>query len=150
MIQKGDLAPDFALKGHDDREHRLSDYRGKKVVLAFYPLDFSPVCTKQHACMRDDFQAFLDSGAQVFGISIDSTWAHKAYAKEMGLEYPLLADFHPKGAVAEQYGVYNAERGNSIRATFIIGPDGKVTDVLRYEPGVVPETGPVLEALKST
>ena len=90
-----------------------------------------------------------EQGGGVLGISVDSVWAHKAWAKEMKLTYPLLADFHPKGAVAEAYGVYNAERGNSIRATFVIDAEGRVAEVLRYEPGVVPETRPVLEALKS-
>ena len=149
MIQKGNKAPDFVVKGSDDREHRLSDYRGKKVVLIFYPLDFSPTCTKQHACVREDYQAFAYANAVVFGISVDSVWTHKAWVKEMKLTYPLLADFHPKGAVAEAYGVYNPERGNSIRATFVIDAEGRVAEVFRYEPGVVPETRPVLEALKS-
>jgi peroxiredoxin len=143
------LAPDFTLKGSDDKEHKLSDMRGKKVVLIFYPLDFSPVCTKQHACVRDDLEAFKNAGAKVFGISVDSAWAHKAFAKEMGLDYPLLADFHPKGAVAEKYGVYLPEEGRCGRVTVIIGPDGKVADVLSYDIPTVPETAPVLAALKA-
>jgi peroxiredoxin len=150
VIRKGDLAPDFTLKGSDDKDHRLSDYRGRKVVLIFYPLDFSPVCTKQHACVREDFQSFAYADAVVLGISVDSIWTHKAWAKEMKLTYPLLADFHPKGAVAGAYGVYNADRGNSTRATFVIDPEGRVSEVFHYEPGVVPETAPVLEALKTS
>src|SRR5262249_9402373 len=96
MLKKGDLAPDFTLKGHDDKEYTLSNYRGRKVVLIFYPFDFSPVCTKEHACVRDDLKGFQNAGAQVFGISVDSGWSHKAFAKEMGLGYPLLSDFNPR------------------------------------------------------
>lgn len=148
MIRKGDPAPEFTLKGHDDKDYRLSDYRGQKVVLIFYPLDFSPVCTQEHACVRDDLKAFRNSGATVFGISVDSVWAHKAFAREMGLSYPLLADFHPRGAVAEKYGVYLPDHGISGRVTIIVGPDGRVADVMSYDIPTVPETAPVLKALQ--
>lgn len=149
MIQKGAVAPDFTLKGHDDKEYTLSGFRGKKVVLIFYPLDFSPVCTKQHACMRDDLKAFRNADAQVFGISVDSVWAHKAFAKELGIEYPLLADFQPRGAVASTYGVFLADKGITGRVTIIVGPDGKVAEVMNYDIPTVPETRPLLAALQS-
>jgi peroxiredoxin (alkyl hydroperoxide reductase subunit C) len=148
MIHKGDPAPDFTLKGNDDKDHRLSDYRGQKVVLIFYPLDFSPVCTREHACVRDDLKAFRNAGATVFGISVDSVWAHKAFAREMGLSYPLLADFHPRGAVAEKYGVFLADKGITGRVTIIVGPDGRVAEVMDYDIPTVPETGPVIQALQ--
>src|SRR5436190_5213138 len=119
-------APDFELpssdldNGRPGKKVKLSDLRGKPVVLAFYPLDFSPVCTQENTCFREDLKQFEALGAQVFGISVDSAWAHAAFAKSLNLSYPLLADFHPKGAVAQAYGLYNEERGNSKRATVLI------------------------------
>ncbi len=147
MLAKGDIAPDFKLKGNDDREYTLSEFKGRKVVLIFYPADFSPTCTSEHACFRDDLQAFRNADAVVFGISVDSRWSHKAFAKEMGLEYPLLADFMPRGAVAERYGVFYPEAGTSGRATFVIGPDGRVAEAFGYGFPEVPETAPVLSVL---
>lgn len=149
MIKVGDMAPDFTLKGHDDREHRLSDYRGEKVVLAFYPADFSPTCTDQHVCLRDDAAAFRKAGARVFGISVDSRWSHKAWAEKLGLDYTLLSDFNPRGAVATQYGVFHPDYGIAGRATFVIGPDGRVAAVMNYDFPEVPKTAPVIEALNT-
>jgi peroxiredoxin len=148
-IQKGAQAPDFALQGHDDKEHKLSDYRGKNVVLAFYPLDFSPVCSKEHACFMDDLSQFNSLNAQVFGISVDSRWAHKAFAAKMGIQYPLLADFHPKGAVAEKYGLYQAEKGLTNRATVIIDKNGVVQAVQVSEMPQQRNNADILGVLKS-
>jgi peroxiredoxin len=133
MIQVGDIAPDFELKGHDDKAHKLSDYRGKKVILAFYPLDFSPVCTNEHACFVNDLPRFNGANAVVLGVSVDSVWAHKAFAKHMGIDYPLLADFHPKGAMSDKYGLYYADKGITHRATVVIDEDGKVASVFHYD-----------------
>jgi len=109
----GAPAPEFTLKDQDQKEIKLSDYKGKKnVVLVFYPLDWSPVCTKEHACMVNDKKQFEDLDAQVLGLSVDSVWSHKAYADKMGIHYPLLADFQPRGAVAAKYGVYLEDKGN--------------------------------------
>lgn len=147
MLKPGDVAPDFTLTGNDDQDHTLSAHKGHKVALMFYPADFSPVCEKQHACMVSDQKKFEASGTHVFGISVDSNWSHKAFARSLGLNYPLLADFNPRGAVAAQYGAFLPERGTSRRMTYLIGPDGVITDVVNYEPGQVPETGPLLTAL---
>ena len=117
----GAPAPEFSLKDQSQQEVKLSDFRGKKpVVLVFYPLDWSPVCTKEHACMVNDKKQFEDLDAQVLGLSVDSVWSHKAYADKMGIHYPLLADFHPRGAVAAKYGVYLEDKGITGRAIFII------------------------------
>src|SRR5271165_5201853 len=123
-IQVGTLAPDFELPSNELENNRpgkkikLSDYRGKKaVVLAFYPLDFSPVCSTEHACFVQDFSELEKAGAQVLGISVDSTWTHIAFAKHLGLKYPLLADFLPRGAVADKYGLFLADKGITARAT---------------------------------
>jgi peroxiredoxin len=132
-IQVGADAPDFELpsneieNGRPGKKIRLSEYRGKKnVLLAFYPLDFSPVCTNENQCFREDFSAFEKAGTQVLGISVDSTWTHLAFAKQMGLTYPLLADFQPRGEVASKYGLFLADKGITARATVIVDKNGKV------------------------
>ncbi len=135
-IAIGAEAPDFELpsneleNGRPGKKFRLSEFRGKKnVVLAFYPLDFSPTCTGENECFRNDFSDFEKSGAQVLGISVDSTWTHMAFAKQLGLKYPLLADFQPRGAVAEKYGLFLADKGITARATVIVDKQGKVAFV---------------------
>ncbi len=132
-IAVGQTAPDFTLKDQDQKDVKLNGLRGKSVVLAFYPLDFSPVCSKEHACFADDLQSFNDLNAQVLGISVDSAWAHKAFAEKLGLKYPLLADFQPRGAVASQYGLYLPDKGFTNRATVIIDKQGVVRYVQVYD-----------------
>jgi len=144
----GDVAPDFSLKAQDDKVYSLSAFRGKPVVLVFYPLDFSPVCTDEHACFVNDMARFNELDAQVFGISVDSAWTHKAFAQKMGIDYPLLADFHPKGAVAESFGAYLADKGIASRTIFLIDRDGKVADTYGVDVPVVPDVEHVIEALK--
>ena len=153
-IAVNDTAPDFELpsnqleNGRPGKKYKLSDFRGKPVVLAFYPLDFSPVCSKENACFRDDLKDFEQLGAQVLGISIDSVWSHDAFAKSLQLSYPLLADFHPKGAVAEKYGLYMADKGITKRATVVIDRNGKV---VWFKEQPIPEARDnreLLEALK--
>jgi mycoredoxin-dependent peroxiredoxin len=139
-IQVGAEAPDFELpsneidNGRPGKKIKLSDFRGRKnVVLAFYPLDFSPTCSSENACFREDFSEFEKAGAQVLGISVDSVWAHMAFAKQMGLTYPLLADFQPRGEVASRYGLYLAEKGITARATVLVDKQGKVAWVKQEE-----------------
>src|SRR3989475_11492060 len=106
----GTPAPEFSLKDQNQQEVRLSDFHGKKrVVLVFHPLDWSPVCTTEHACCVNDMKQFEQLDAQVLGLSVDSVWSHKAWAEKMGIRYPLLADFHPRGAVASKFGAYRSE-----------------------------------------
>ena len=147
-IAVGERAPDFTLRGNDDKDHKLSDLKGKNVVLAFYPLDFSPVCTNEHSCVRDDLSQFQNLNAEVFGVSVDSTWAHKAFAEKLGLKYPLLADFHPKGAVAEKFGVYLAERGITKRAVIVIDKEGVVRFTKEYDIPTVPDTKEIISAVQ--
>ena len=132
-ISIGQPAPGFELRsnqidnGRPGKTFKLSDFRGKPVVLAFYPLDFSPVCTQENVCFRDDLSAFEGLGAQVFGISVDSAWTHAAFAKSLELSFHLLADFHPKGAVAAAYGQYAEDRDTTKRATVVIDKAGIVS-----------------------
>jgi peroxiredoxin len=146
-ISVGQPAPDFALKDQSQKDVKLSDYRGKNVVLVFYPLDWSPVCTNEHACFVNDMKQFEQLNAQVLGLSVDSVWSHKAFAEKMGIHYPLLADFQPRGAVAEKFGVYLAEKGITGRAVVIINKDGKVSWIKNYDIPVVPDVKEVSQAL---
>ena len=154
----GSPAPEFSLKDQNQQEVKLSDFRGKKrVVLVFYPLDWSPVCTNEHACLVSDTKKFEQLDAQVLGLSVDSTWSHKAYAEKMGgavryagfvhTFYPLLADFNPRGAVAAKYGVYLEDKGITGRAISIIDRDGKLAWHKNYDIPVVPDIQEVALAL---
>jgi peroxiredoxin len=147
-ITVGQKAPDFALPNQDKKEVKLSEFAGKKnVVLVFYPLDWSPVCTNEHACLVNDMKAFETLDAEVLGVSVDSVWSHKAFADKMGIKYSLLADFHPKGAMSEKYGVYLGDKGITGRAIVIVGKDGKVAWVKNYDIPVVPDVKEVAAAL---
>jgi mycoredoxin-dependent peroxiredoxin len=148
-IAVGQTAPDFSLKDQYDQDVKLSDFAGKKnVVLVFYPLDWSPVCTNEHACLVNDMKRFETLDAAVLGVSVDSAWSHKAYSEKMGIKYSLLADFNPRGAMADKYGVYLAEKGISGRAIVIVGKDGKVAWVKNYDIPVVPDVAEVASALQ--
>jgi len=147
-LSVGQSAPDFALKDQSQKEVKLSDFAGKKrVVLVFYPLDWSPVCTNEHACFVNDMRNFDTLDAEVLGVSVDSVWSHKAYAEKMGIKYPLLADFQPRGAMAEKYGVFLPEKGISGRSIFIIDKHGKVAWLKHYDIPVVPDIKEVASAL---
>lgn len=149
-IAVGQPAPDFTLKDQHQNEVKLNDFRGKKkVVLVFYPLDWSPVCTNEHACFVNDLKEFEQLDAQVLGISVDSVWSHKAFAEKMNIRYPLLADFHPRGAVASRYGLYLEDKGITGRAVVIIGKDGNVAWVKQYDIPQLPDLKEVAQALAS-
>ena len=147
-VAVGQTAPDFTLKDQSQKEIKLSDFAGKRnVVLIFYPLDFSPVCTNEHACFVNDMKQYESLDAQVLGLSVDSVWAHKAFAEKMGIHYPLLADFHPKGAVAEKFGVYLADKGITGRAIAIVNRAGKIAWFKIYDIPVLPDMKEVAQAL---
>jgi mycoredoxin-dependent peroxiredoxin len=148
-ISVGQAAPDFVLKDQHQKEVKLSDFAGKKnVVIVWYPLDWSPVCTNEHACFVNDMKTFETLDAEVLGVSVDSVWSHKAYAEKMGIKYSLLADFHPKGAASEKYGVYLGEKGITGRAIAIVDKGGKVAWFKNYDIPVVPDLKEVAAALQ--
>lgn len=148
-IAVGQTAPDFSLKDQYDKDVSLSEFAGKKnVVLVFYPLDWSPTCTKEHACFVNDMKRFETLDAAVLGVSVDSVWSHKAYAEKMGIKYSLLADFQPRGSMAEKYGVFLPEKGITGRAVVIVGKDGKVAWAKNYDIPVVPDVAEVATALQ--
>jgi len=147
-LSVGASAPDFTLKDQSQKEVKLSDFRGKKnVVIVFYPLDWSPICTNEHACFVNDLKSFEKLDAQVLGLSVDSVWSHKAFADKMGIHYPLLADFHPRGAVADKFGVYLADKGITGRAITIVDRNGNVAWFKNYDIPTVPDMKEVSEAL---
>lgn len=147
-ISVGAAAPDFTLKDQSQKEVKLSDFKGKKnVVIVFYPLDWSPVCTNEHACFVNDLKRFEQLDAQVLGLSVDSVWSHKAFADKMGIHYPLLADFHPRGAVADKFGVYLADKGITGRAIAVIDRNGNLAWFKNYDIPTVPDVNEVSDAL---
>jgi peroxiredoxin len=147
-IAVGQTAPDFTLMNQEKKEVKLSDFAGKKnVVLMFYPLDWSPTCTSEHACMVSDMRSFETLDAEVLGVSVDSIWSHKAYAEKMGIRYSLLADFQPRGAMSDKYGVYLADKGITGRSIIIINKAGKVAWSKDYDIPVVPDLQEVAAAL---
>lgn len=147
-ISVGAAAPDFTLKDQNQKEVKLSDFQGKKpVVLVFYPLDWSPVCTNEHVCFVNEMKSFEQLDAQVLGISVDSAWSHKAFAEKMGIRYPLLADFQPRGAVGDKFGVYLADKGITGRAIAIVDRGGRVAWFKNYDIPTVPDVKEVADAL---
>ena len=126
MIEAGTPAPDFSLPDQDGNEVSLESLRGRRVVLVFYPSDFSPVCTDQLNVYQEVLGELRERGVELYGVSVDSNWAHRAFRQHLGVDIPLLADFHPKGEVAKAYGLWSESYGVAKRALVMIGPDGTV------------------------
>jgi peroxiredoxin len=148
-LQPGTAAPDFQLKSTPDQSVRLADFRGRALIMAFYPADWSPVCTDQMALYNEILPEFRNLGAQLVGISIDHAWCHIAFARDRNLRFPLLADFHPKGEAARRYGVYDDEIGMSERALFVVDPEGVIHWSYVSPIGVNPGADGILAALES-
>jgi peroxiredoxin len=144
----GTAAPAFELNSTPDQKVSLSDFRGRPVILAFYPADWSPVCGDQLALYNEILEEFTRHGAQLLGISVDGAWCHAAYARDRKLHYPLLADFEPKGAVAREYGVYRKTDGVCERALFVINRDGIIHWSYVSPLGVNPGADGILKALE--
>ena len=126
IIEPGTPAPDFSLPDQDGNEVSLESLRGKRVVLVFYPSDFSPVCTDQLNVYQEVLGELRERGAEMYGVSVDGAFCHKAFQSHLGVDIPLLADFHPKGEVAKAYGIWADSHGVAKRALVMIGPDGTV------------------------
>jgi peroxiredoxin len=148
-LPPGTKAPDFELPSTPDQKVSLSDFRGQPVILAFYPEDWSPVCSDQLALYQEVLPEFGRSNAQLVGISVDGIWCHLAFAKDRNLRFPLLADFEPKGEVARAYQVYRAEDGTSERALYVIDAEGIVRWSYVSPVGVNPGADGILRALES-
>lgn len=132
----GDQAPDFELINQHGEAVKLSDYRGNKaVVVVFYPLSFSGVCTGELCELRDNIGMFKNDKVELLAISVDSKYVQKQFAEHEGYDFSVLADFWPHGEVAEKYGVFLAENGFSNRATFVINKDGEIAAKFITAPG---------------
>ena len=142
-------APNFALNATPDQKVSLSDLRGKPVVLAFYPADWSPVCGDQMALYNEILPEFHRHQATLIGISVDGAWCHAAFAANRKLHFPLLSDFEPKGAVARAYGAYRPIEGTTERALFVIDEQGLIYWSYLSPVGVNPGADGILEALES-
>jgi peroxiredoxin len=147
ILEPGTLAPEFSLPSTPDQRVSLSDFRGKLVVLAFYPADWSPVCGDQMALYNEMLNEFRTQKAQLLGISVDGVWCHAAFASDRKLHFPLLADFEPKGAVAKRYGAYREADGVSERALFVIDGGGVVRWSFLSPIGVNPGADGIFDAL---
>jgi peroxiredoxin len=150
LIKAGAKAPDFSLPDQDGKRVSLGDFAGRNLVLCFYPLDFSPVCTDQLSVYQEFLDEFEEHHAAPVGVSVDSAYTHRAFREKLGLEIPLLADFHPKGEVSKAYGVYLEKRGHASRVIVIIDGDG----VVRWahaapNPGEFPSVEAIIAALGS-
>ena len=147
-------AIDFTLPNGDAQPIKLSDHRGKNVVLAFYPADWSPVCTSELALIQETLDDIHGYNAEVLGISVDGSWSHRAWAAQQHITFPLLSDFWPHGAVAQQYGIFRERDGLSERALFFIDGVGMIRSVWVAEnPDIAPGLNIIfntLEAIQGT
>jgi peroxiredoxin len=149
VLPAGTPAPDFTLHVTPDQTLTLSDLRGRPVVLAFYPADWSPVCGDQMALYNEVLPEFQKFKAEVLGVSVDGPWCHGAFAETRHLHFPLLADFEPKGAVARQYGAYREKDGFCERALFVIDKNGVIAWSYCSPIAVNPGADGILEALEN-
>jgi peroxiredoxin len=147
ILSPGRKAPDFSLNSTPDQKVSLKDFRGQPVILAFYPADWSPVCTDQlslYAMVMPEFKKF---NAELLAISVDNIWSHLAFAKDRKLNFPVLADFEPKGEVSRKYGAFKEKIGESARALFVIDQQGTVRWSHLSPDGVNPGAEGILSAL---
>lgn len=148
MIAVGEPAPDFNLRDQDGEDVSLADYKGRKVLLVFYPMDFSPLCSDQLSIYQEVKPELNDKGVELVGISVDHPYAHKAFQERLGIDTTLLADFEPKGEVAKAYGSYIDGAGIANRTLVLVDEDGTVA--WTYEspsPGEFPGANVIFDAL---
>ena len=134
MLQVGDVAPDFELLDEEGKPTRLSSFRGRNVVLVFYPAAFSPICTQELKGIASRGAQFDRENAAVVGISVDNKWSLRAFKRYESLTATLLSDFHPKGNVSQKYGVFMGETGYAKRGTFVIDREGVLRGITIKEP----------------
>lgn len=147
-LEPGVPAPEFSLPSSTGDEIRLSELHGQPVILAFYPADWSPVCGDQMVLYNEVMEMFAEYDAQLLGISVDGRWSHKAFAEANKLRFPLLSDFEPKGEVARLYDVYQADKGTSERALFVLDEEGIIRWRYISPSNVNPGANGILEALQ--
>src|SRR5258708_2119166 len=148
MLTLGITAPDFELHATPDQRLRLSELKGKRIILAFYPADWSPVCGDQLALYNEMGKYFVRHNAQVIGISVDSKWSHLAFIESSKFRFPLLSDFEPKGEVARLYEVYDVKAGECKRALYVIDEEGIIRWSYLSPVGINPGADGILNALE--
>jgi peroxiredoxin len=150
MIAAGEPAPEFTLRNQDGERVSLSDFRGRRVLLVFYPLDFSPVCSDQLSIYQEVKPQIEEKGVEMVGISVDHGFAHKAFQEKLGIDTPLLADFEPKGEVARAYGAYIEATGHANRSLVLVDGEGEVEWVHESPtPLEIPGANVIFDALAS-
>jgi peroxiredoxin (alkyl hydroperoxide reductase subunit C) len=150
MIAVGEQATDFTLKDQNNEDFTLSSFRGTRaVLLIFYPLAFTGICTGELCAVRDDLSTFQNPDVQVVSISVDSPYSHKIFSEREGYEFPLLSDFWPHGGVAKAYGVFNEEVGFANRGTFLVDKAGTVRFAEMNSPGDGRDAQAWRDAIKS-
>jgi peroxiredoxin len=149
ILSAGTPAPDFTLHVTPDQTLSLKELRGRPVILAFYPADWSPVCGDQMALYKEILPEFHRFNAELMGISVDGVWCHAAFSRDRKLHFPLLADFEPKGAVSKLYGAFRDGEGVSERALFVVDKNGTISWSYVSPIAVNPGADGILEALES-
>ena len=151
MISPGRRRPTSRFRNHEGKHVRLSDFRGRKVMLVFYPLDFSPACTDQLSVYQEVLGQIEEQGATLVGVSVDSSWAHRAFRKQLGLSIPLLSDFEPKGEMTRSYGAYLDVVGHGNRSLVLIDEEGVVRWVHESPtPAEIPGANLIFDALSQS
>lgn len=150
-LKLNDSAPDFTLKSHNEGELNLAWYQGRKnIVLAFYPGDWTPVCSNQIPEYQNQISTFEKLETQLMCLSVDSVPCHKAWARSLGgLSFPLMADFYPHGEVARKYGVFDEKRGYAERAVFLIDKSGIIRFVEHVDLAQLPDNQKLFDAIAS-
>ena len=148
MLAQGTLAPDFELYCTPDQKLKLSELLGKKIILTFYPADWSPVCSDELSLYNETMKIFSKHHAQLIGISVDSKWSHLAFSESRKFHFPLLADFEPKGAVSKLYEVYDDKEGESRRALYVIDEKGIIRWNYLSPLGINPGADGILDVLE--
>jgi peroxiredoxin len=148
ILAAGTAAPDFTLRVTPDQSLTLSNLRGRPVILAFYPADWSPVCGDQVTLYNEVLPEFHKHKAELLGVSVDGVWCHAAFARDRRLHFPLLADFEPKGEVARKYGAYRANEGVCERALFVLDREGVIAWSYCSPIAVNPGADGILDALE--
>jgi len=148
LIEPGAKAPDFALPDQDGNEVKLADFAGRRLILAFYPLDFSPVCTDQLSLYQEVLAEIEAKGAALVGVSVDSPYSHKAFRDQQNLTMPLLSDFNPKGEVSRAYGAWIDAVDHGNRSLVLVDGKGVVTwSHAAPNPGEIPGANLIFDAL---
>jgi peroxiredoxin len=149
ILSKGNIAPGFELYSGHNKKVSLADLKGRRIILTFYPADWSPACGDQMSLYNETLKLFGKFNAVLIGISVDSKWCHTAFSENRNLHFPLLADFEPKGAVSRLYGAYDEKEGESKRALFVIDEQGIIQWSYLSPDDINPGADGILDALEN-